>query len=57
MRDPGLKAALFLGLLDRPVGLLGHTRQCAVFLLAGQVAPIPLLPGGLRNAAVALPFR
>lgn len=28
-----------------------------IFLLAGQVAPVALLPGGLQTAAVALPFR
>lgn len=28
-----------------------------IFLLAGQVAPIALLPAGLKAAAVALPFR
>jgi ABC-2 type transport system permease protein len=28
-----------------------------LFLLAGQVAPIPLLPGVIRQAAVYLPFR
>jgi ABC-2 type transport system permease protein len=28
-----------------------------IFLLAGQVAPIALLPGALRSAAIALPFR
>jgi ABC-2 type transport system permease protein len=28
-----------------------------IFLLAGQVAPIALLPGFLQNAAVLLPFR
>jgi ABC-2 type transport system permease protein len=28
-----------------------------VFLLAGQVAPVALLPGALRTAAVILPFR
>ena len=32
-------------------------QDALIFLLAGQVAPIQLLPGGLRNAAVALPFR
>lgn len=28
-----------------------------VFLLAGQVAPVALLPGGIRTAALVLPFR
>jgi len=32
-------------------------QDALIFLLAGQVAPIQLLPDGLRNAALALPFR
>jgi len=32
-------------------------QDALVFLLAGQVAPVALLPGALRAAAVALPFR
>ena len=32
-------------------------QDALIFLLAGQVAPIQLLPGALRQAAVALPFR
>lgn len=32
-------------------------QDALVFLLAGQIAPVQLLPGGLRAAATALPFR
>jgi len=32
-------------------------QDALIFLLAGQVAPIQLLPAGLRSAAVVLPFR
>ena len=28
-----------------------------MFLLAGQVAPVALLPGALQTAAIVLPFR
>jgi len=32
-------------------------QDALIFLLAGQVAPIQLLPGALQSAAIALPFR
>jgi ABC-2 type transport system permease protein len=32
-------------------------QDALIFLLAGQVAPVRLLPAGLRSAAIALPFR
>jgi len=32
-------------------------QDALIFLLAGQVAPVALLPAGLRSAAVVLPFR
>ena len=32
-------------------------QDALVFLLAGQVAPVQLLPGAVRTAATALPFR
>jgi len=32
-------------------------QDALIFLLAGQVAPVALLPAGLRSAAIALPFR
>jgi len=32
-------------------------QDALVFLLAGQVAPVALLPGVMRQAATVLPFR
>jgi len=32
-------------------------QDALIFLLAGQVAPVALLPAGLRSAAIVLPFR
>lgn len=40
----------------RAEALLG-VQDALVFLLAGQVAPVALLPGALRGAAMILPFR
>ena len=32
-------------------------QDALVFLLAGQIAPVALLPGALQDLAIALPFR
>jgi ABC-2 type transport system permease protein len=40
----------------RADALLG-LQDSLVFLLAGQVAPVALLPGAMRTAAIVLPFR
>src|SRR5579885_2656499 len=60
----GVAAALFMGLLaallafwaTRADALLA-VQDALIFLLAGQVAPVVLLPGILQSLAIVLPFR
>lgn len=52
----GYWLALFAFWMTRSDALLS-IQDTLIFLLAGQVAPIVLLPGILRNIAVLLPFR
>jgi ABC-2 type transport system permease protein len=52
----GYWLALLAFWATRADALLG-LQDSLVFLLAGQVAPVALLPGVLRAAATALPFR
>ncbi len=52
----GYALALLAFWATRADALLG-LQDTLIFLLAGQVAPVALLPGMLRLAAVALPFR
>jgi len=52
----GYWLALFSFWTTRADALLG-LQDSLIFLLAGQVAPVALLPGPLRTAATALPFR
>jgi ABC-2 type transport system permease protein len=52
----GYWLALLAFWATRANALLG-LQDSLVFLLAGQVAPIALLPGPMREAATVLPFR
>jgi len=52
----GYWLALLAFWATRADALLG-LQDALVFLLAGQVAPVALLPGAMRAAAVILPFR
>jgi ABC-2 type transport system permease protein len=52
----GLWLALLAFWATRADALLA-VQDALVFLLAGQVAPVQLLPGILRDAAILLPFR
>lgn len=52
----GYWLALLAFWATRADALLG-LQDALVFLLAGQVAPVALLTGGLQTAAIALPFR
>jgi viologen exporter family transport system permease protein len=52
----GYWLALLAFWATRADALLG-LQDALVFLLAGQVAPVALLPGGMRAAASVLPFR
>jgi ABC-2 type transport system permease protein len=52
----GYALALLAFWATRADGLLA-LQDALIFLLAGQVAPTALLPGALRTASTALPFR
>jgi ABC-2 type transport system permease protein len=52
----GYWLALLAFWATRVDGLLA-LQNALIFLLAGQVAPVPLLPGPLRTLATLLPFR
>ncbi len=52
----GYWLALFAFWMTRSDALLS-IQDTLIFLLAGQVAPVVLLPGILRNIAILLPFR
>ena len=52
----GYWIALFAFWATRADALLA-VQDSLIFLLAGQVAPVALLPAGLRSAAIVLPFR
>jgi ABC-2 type transport system permease protein len=50
-------ALALLAFWVQKVGALYRLESALVFLVAGQVAPVRLLPNGLQPVALALPFR